>query len=95
METRESPPLRRGWTTGACATAAVRAGLCALWGGAQLDEVQITLPKGERPVFKIAHREVTADWMVDLWVDVQFPAAVVDGALVILEGKEYRVAHGF
>ncbi|MCH1532531.1 MAG: cobalt-precorrin-5B (C(1))-methyltransferase, partial [Planktomarina temperata] len=46
METRESPPLRRGWTTGACATAAVRAGLCALWGGAQLDEVQITLPKG-------------------------------------------------
>ena len=47
METRESPPLRRGWTTGACATAAVRAGLCALWGGAQLDEVQITLPKGE------------------------------------------------
>ena len=63
METRESPPLRRGWTTGACATAAVRAGLCALWGGAHLDEVQITLPKGETPVFKIAHREVTADWV--------------------------------
>ena len=84
METRESPPLRRGWTTGACATAAVRAGLCALWGGAQLDEVQITLPKGERPVFKIAHREVTADWVeIGITKDAGDDPDVTHGALII------------
>ena len=84
METRESPPLRRGWTTGACATAAVRAGLCALWGGAQLDEVQITLPKGETPVFKIAHREVTADWVeIGITKDAGDDPDVTHGALII------------
>ncbi|AII87197.1 cobalamin (vitamin B12) biosynthesis CbiDprotein CbiD [Planktomarina temperata RCA23] len=76
--------MRRGWTTGACATAAVRAGLCALWGGAQLDEVQITLPKGERPVFKIAHREVTADWVeIGITKDAGDDPDVTHGALII------------
>ena len=84
MKTRESPPLRRGWTTGACATAAVRAGLCALWGGEQLEEVQITLPKGENPVFKIAHREVTANWVeIGITKDAGDDPDVTHGALII------------
>ena len=60
------------------------AGLCALWGGAQLDEVQITLPKGERPVFKIAHREVTADWVeIGITKDAGDDPDVTHGALII------------
>jgi len=56
----------------------------ALWGGAQLDEVQITLPKGERPVFKIAHREVTADWVeIGITKDAGDDPDVTHGALII------------
>jgi len=46
--------LRRGWTTGACATAATRAALTALLSGKFPDPVQITLPKGQTPSFVLA-----------------------------------------
>ena len=46
--------LRRGWTTGACATAAVKAAFAALRGGDFPDPVTITLPKGETPAFALA-----------------------------------------
>ncbi|KQT64111.1 MULTISPECIES: cobalt-precorrin-5B (C(1))-methyltransferase [unclassified Aureimonas] len=46
-------PLRRGWTTGACATAATKAALCALLTGHFPDPVEILLPKGERPAFAL------------------------------------------
>jgi cobalt-precorrin-5B (C1)-methyltransferase len=47
-------PLRRGWTTGACATAAAKAAFEALLTGAFPDPVEITLPKGQRPGFALA-----------------------------------------
>jgi cobalt-precorrin-5B (C1)-methyltransferase len=47
-------PLRRGWTTGACATAAAKAAYAALVTGAFPDPVEITLPRGERPAFALA-----------------------------------------
>jgi len=47
-------PLRRGWTTGACATAAAKAAYAALLTGAFPDPVEITLPRGERPSFALA-----------------------------------------
>ncbi|MCA8930370.1 MAG: cobalt-precorrin-5B (C(1))-methyltransferase, partial [Alphaproteobacteria bacterium] len=47
-------PLRRGWTTGACATAATKAALTALITESFPDPVQITLPKGETPFFALA-----------------------------------------
>ncbi len=47
------PPLRRGWTTGACATAATRGALERLWGGGFPDRVRLVLPKGETPVFAL------------------------------------------
>jgi cobalt-precorrin-5B (C1)-methyltransferase len=50
-------PLRRGWTTGACATAATRAAYAALLTGRFPDPVQITLPKGETPSFALAIEE--------------------------------------
>jgi len=53
-------PLRRGWTTGACATAAARAAYQALLSGEFPDPVEITLPRGEKPAFALA-RENLAD----------------------------------
>lgn len=46
--------LQRGWTTGACATAATKAALSALITGEFPDPVAILLPKGEVPHFPLA-----------------------------------------
>lgn len=46
--------LRKGWTTGACATAAAAAAFEALLTGRFPDPVRIVLPKGERPSFPLA-----------------------------------------
>ena len=53
--------LRRGWTTGACATAATKAAFQALLTGAFPDPVEIALPRGERPAFALARSERSAD----------------------------------
>jgi cobalt-precorrin-5B (C1)-methyltransferase len=50
-------PLRRGWTTGACATAATRAAYQALVTGEYRDPVEIRLPSGARVAFAIASFE--------------------------------------
>jgi cobalt-precorrin-5B (C1)-methyltransferase len=47
-------PLRRGWTTGTCATAAAKAAYTALVTGDFPDPVAVTLPRGERPSFALA-----------------------------------------
>ncbi len=49
--------LRRGWTTGACATAAAKAAYEALLGGVFPDSVTIRLPHGLRADFALAERE--------------------------------------
>ncbi len=54
--------LRRGWTTGACATAATKAALTALLGGKFPDPVSITLPKGEKPAFPLAIENTGSGW---------------------------------
>ena len=54
MARRPEGELRRGWTTGACATAAAKAAYTALLSGSFPDPVQITLPKGETPSFSLA-----------------------------------------
>jgi cobalt-precorrin-5B (C1)-methyltransferase len=51
---KQERPLRRGWTTGACATAAAKAAFTALLSGEFPDPVEITLPRGERPSFALA-----------------------------------------
>lgn len=55
--TRPPQPLRRGWTTGACATAAARAAFEALLGHEPADPVPVTLPGGARPCFALARLE--------------------------------------
>lgn len=51
--------LRRGWTTGACATAAAKAAFTALITGEFPDPVEIVLPKGQRVSFAIAKEHLT------------------------------------
>ena len=57
MSDEDRPNLRRGWTTGACATAAARAAYEALVRGVFPDPVSITLPNGARPAFALACSE--------------------------------------
>jgi cobalt-precorrin-5B (C1)-methyltransferase len=54
-------PLRRGWTTGTCATAAAKAAYTALLTGEFPDPVEVTLPRGERASFALAVTRNDAD----------------------------------
>lgn len=78
------PDLRRGWTTGACATAAVKAALMRLWGGAFPDAVTITLPRGEEPCFAIAHTATGDGWAeAGIVKDAGDDPDVTHGALIV------------
>ena len=61
MARKPNTPLRRGWTTGACATAATKAALTALLTGEFPDPVSITLPKGQQPAFALATERLDRD----------------------------------
>ncbi|MDH3236711.1 MAG: cobalt-precorrin-5B (C(1))-methyltransferase, partial [Alphaproteobacteria bacterium] len=82
QDTRETKGnhLRRGWTTGACATAATRAAYQALLTGHFPDPVEITLPKGQRPGFALATQSLG---------DGQASAGIVKDA-----GDDPDVTHG-
>ena len=54
-------PLRRGWTTGSCATAAARAAYELLVTGACPASVEIALPGGTRVGFAVARSETASD----------------------------------
>jgi cobalt-precorrin-5B (C1)-methyltransferase len=59
---RPDRPLRRGWTTGACATAAAKAAFHSLVAGEFPDPVAIRLPRGETPAFALCRTEVGEAW---------------------------------
>lgn len=73
-------PLRRGWTTGACATAAAKAAYAALLCGTFPDPVDVTLPRGEHVAFALAEYRRDVDSAI---------AAVVKDA-----GDDPDVTHG-
>lgn len=83
MSDDPSTRLRRGWTTGACATAATKAALQMLWGAEAPATVGITLPKGEQPVFAV-HTAAQGDgWaMVEIEKDAGDDPDVTHGAIV-------------
>jgi len=58
----DSPVLRYGWTTGACAAAATRAAMLGLCSGAMPKAVTITLPKGETPTFPVLDTQIGDGW---------------------------------
>jgi len=76
--------LRRGWTTGACATAATRAAYTALLTGEFPDPVEITLPKGQRPGFALAtHHLGEGEASAGIVKDAGDDPDVTHGALVV------------
>lgn len=79
-----SAPLRRGWTTGACACAAARAGFEALHTGSFPDPVAIALPGGARPSFALALTERGPDFArAGVVKDAGDDPDVTHGALVL------------
>lgn len=101
MTRKPEGELRRGWTTGACATAATKAALMQLWGGVFPKEVGITLPKGETPVFPLALTDFGADWAeVGITKDAGDDPDVTHGALIIArvrvfgDGVTFRAGEG-
>jgi cobalt-precorrin-5B (C1)-methyltransferase len=86
MSARPGGKLRRGWTTGACAAAAARAALQALLTGHFPDPVAIRLPKGERPSFPLALKEMAEGRArAGIVKDAGDDPDVTHGALVIAE----------
>jgi cobalt-precorrin-5B (C1)-methyltransferase len=84
--------LRRGWTTGACATAATKAAFTALLTGKFPDPVSLTLPKGETPSFALALEGKGEGWaQAGIIKDAGDDPDVTHGATVIatvrLKGK--------
>jgi cobalt-precorrin-5B (C1)-methyltransferase len=93
--------LRRGWTTGACATAAVKAAFAALRTGAFPDPVTITLPKGESPSFPLALEEKGEGWArAGIVKDAGDDPDVTHGCMVVAtvreggEGIRFRAGPG-
>src|SRR5271157_5473667 len=83
-EAQPEQPLRRGWTTGACASGAARAAFEALMTGIFPDPVPIALPKGLRPEFALATQDL-----------VQTPGADFARAGVVKDaGDDPDVTHG-
>lgn len=83
--------LRRGWTTGACATAATKAALTRLWGGDWIDPVEITLPKGERPVFSLAYQDEGEGWAeAGIVKDAGDDPDVTHGAMICVRVKKSK-----
>ncbi len=76
--------LRRGWTTGACATAAAKAAFLALAGEGFPDPVTIRLPKGQTPSFPLARLEAGPGWArAGVIKDAGDDPDVTDKALVL------------
>jgi len=73
-------PLKKGWTTGACATAAATAAYQALLTGDFPDPVSITLPRGQEPSFPLKRAELS---------EAQATASVIKDA-----GDDPDVTHG-
>ncbi len=86
MSRKPAGPLRRGWSTGACATAATKAAYEALLTGRFSDPVEIALPKGERPRFPLARAELQPGVAIaGIVKDAGDDPDVTHGALILAE----------
>lgn len=95
MSRKPAGPLRRGWTTGACATAATKAAYAALLTGTFPDPVEIVLPKGERPSFALARRDLRPDLATaGIVKDAGDDPDVTHGALILSEVRRGAAGTG-
>jgi cobalt-precorrin-5B (C1)-methyltransferase len=91
----EARPLRRGWTTGACATAASKAAFVALMTGEFPDPVEITLPGGRRVSFALAlHRLENGAAIAGVIKDAGDDPDVTHGALVLATVRKGKSGSG-
>jgi cobalt-precorrin-5B (C1)-methyltransferase len=91
----DPPKLRRGWTTGACATAATWGALDALWGGAFPARVQLTLPRGETPIFLLENCRYGPGWAeCGVVKDAGDDPDVTHGATIIARVRAGAAGHG-
>ncbi|MHC3939945.1 Cobalt-precorrin-5B C(1)-methyltransferase [Paenochrobactrum sp. BZR 201-1] len=80
----DPPSLRKGWTTGACATAATKSALTALITGEFIDPVGIILPKGEVPFFPLVLESLGEGYaMAGIVKDAGDDPDVTHGATII------------
>lgn len=101
MTRKPGTELRRGWTTGACATAATKAALIRLWGGQFPSTVTLRLPRGETPVFAVAHAAAGEGWAeAGIIKDAGDDPDVTHGALIkarvrmVPGGVRFRAGQG-
>ncbi len=103
MARRPSGPLKRGWTTGACAGGATAAAYTALLTGEFPDPVAVELPRGQTPSFALAREELGADYaLAGIVKDAGDDPDVTHGALVVStvrraasgEGIVFRAGEG-
>ncbi|HBF28772.1 cobalt-precorrin-5B (C(1))-methyltransferase [Rhizobium sp.] len=88
-------PLRTGWTTGACATAATKAALTALLTGEFPDPVTICLPGGQQPAFALTLEERGENWAkAGIIKDAGDDPDVTHGATVIATVRRLPAGHG-
>lgn len=88
-------PLRRGWTTGACAAAASKAAYQALLTGAFPDPVTIRLPQGLEPAFALAREERGSDSATaGIIKDAGDDPDVTHGALVLATVRRRETGAG-
>ncbi len=87
--------LRRGWTTGACATAATTSAYTALLTGTFLDPVEIVLPGGKPVAFSLA-TERLADGVATAGIvkDAGDDPDVTHGALVLASVRAGALGSG-
>ncbi len=83
---KPSGALKRGWTTGACATAATKAATTALLTGQFPDPVSILLPKGQTPAFPLAmERQTAGSASAGIIKDAGDDPDVTHGAMIVSE----------
>ena len=86
MARDESPALRRGWTTGACAVAASRAAFGAMLTGRFPDPVTIRLPRGGTATFPLTLAKLSGTGArAGVVKDAGDDPDITHGALVVAE----------
>ena len=90
----ENKPLKYGWTTGACATAATKAAFEALLIGSFDKTVTITLPKGQTPTFEVIKGDLTeTSASAGIIKDAGDDPDVTHGATIIAHVRQMDKAH--
>ena len=84
-------PLKKGWTTGACATAATKAAYTALLTAQFPDPVTIKLPRGQQPTFALALKESGEGFArAGIVKDAGDDPDVTHGATIVVTVRETR-----